>query len=127
MIEYNIAIATDDEQIRQLYETAFPEDEQIPWEDLMRLVGEMPLDLFIFRECRFIQLFYLFVSIGCCYLFCGHNSIVSPSLVISQKGINFSSVNSFIRHEDSNPLATKCMGTNIPTLNRSINCRPPSV
>ena len=44
MIEYNIAIAADDEQIRQLYETAFPEDEQIPWEDLMRLVGEMPLD-----------------------------------------------------------------------------------
>ena len=28
----------------QLYETAFPEDEQIPWDDLMRLVGEMPLD-----------------------------------------------------------------------------------
>ena len=44
MIEYNIAIAADDEQIRLLYETAFPEDEQIPWEDLMRLVGEMSLD-----------------------------------------------------------------------------------
>ena len=23
---------------------AFPEDEQIPWDDLMRLIGEMPLD-----------------------------------------------------------------------------------
>ena len=33
-----------DQQIRQLYETAFPEDEQIPWKDLMRLIGEMPLD-----------------------------------------------------------------------------------
>ena len=36
--------ATADEKIKQLYETAFPEDEQIPWDDLMRLVGEMPLD-----------------------------------------------------------------------------------
>ena len=33
-----------DEQIKLLYETAFPEDEQIPWDDLIRLVGEMPLD-----------------------------------------------------------------------------------
>ena len=32
------------QQIRQLYESAFPEDEQIPWKDLMRLVKEMPLD-----------------------------------------------------------------------------------
>lgn len=39
-----ITAATADEQIKQLYETAFPEDEQIPWKDLMRLVGEMPLD-----------------------------------------------------------------------------------
>ena len=35
---------TEVQKIKQLYETAFPEDEQIPWEDLMRLVGEMPLD-----------------------------------------------------------------------------------
>ena len=33
-----------DDQIKQLYETAFPVDEQIPWSDLMRLVSEMPLD-----------------------------------------------------------------------------------
>ena len=32
------------EQLRRLYETAFPEDEQIPWADLMRLIGEMSLD-----------------------------------------------------------------------------------
>ena len=44
MIEKKINISTTDKQIRQLYETAFPEDEQIPWDDLMRLVGEMPLD-----------------------------------------------------------------------------------
>ena len=44
MTEKKINISTADEQIRQLYETAFPEDEQIPWKDLMRLVEEMPLD-----------------------------------------------------------------------------------
>ena len=35
---------TADEKIKLLYETAFPEDERIPWDDLMRLVDEMPLD-----------------------------------------------------------------------------------
>ena len=39
-----ITAANADEKIKQLYETAFPEDEQIPWDDLMRLIGEMPLD-----------------------------------------------------------------------------------
>ena len=54
-------------------------------------------------------------------------SIVSPSLLISQKGMPFSSVNSFMRQADSKPLATKCMGTKRPTLKRSMNCRPPRV
>ena len=45
MIEKNLTAAIADEKIKQLYETAFPEDEQIPWKDLMRLVEEMPLDL----------------------------------------------------------------------------------
>ena len=35
---------TEVQTIKQMYETAFPEDEQIPWDDLMRLIGEMPLD-----------------------------------------------------------------------------------
>ena len=39
-----ITASNADEKIKQLYETAFPEDEQIPWKDLMRLVEEMPLD-----------------------------------------------------------------------------------
>ena len=39
-----ITAATADEKIKHLYETAFPEDEQIPWKDLMRLVEKMPLD-----------------------------------------------------------------------------------
>ena len=44
MIEKNLTAAIADEKIKQLYETAFPEDEQIPWKDLVRLVEEMPLD-----------------------------------------------------------------------------------
>ena len=44
MKEKRITVATADEKLKQLYETAFPEDEQIPWKDLMRLVVEMPLD-----------------------------------------------------------------------------------
>ena len=39
-----ITAANADQKIKKLYETAFPEDEQIQWDDLMRLVGEMPLD-----------------------------------------------------------------------------------
>jgi GNAT superfamily N-acetyltransferase len=44
MTTKQITAANADEKIKQLYETAFPEDEQIPWNELMRLVGEMPLD-----------------------------------------------------------------------------------
>ena len=44
MREKQITATYADEQIKQLYETAFPEGEQIPWEDLMRLIEEMPLD-----------------------------------------------------------------------------------
>ncbi len=39
-----VSISDADEQMRQLYETAFPEAEQIPWEELLRLTAEMPLD-----------------------------------------------------------------------------------
>ncbi len=44
MITKQVTAANYDEQMRLLYETAFPVDEQIPWDDLMRLVREMPLD-----------------------------------------------------------------------------------
>ena len=47
--------------------------------------------------------------------------LITSILVISQKGMPFSSVKSFIRQADSKPLATKCMGTKRPTLNRSMN------
>ena len=33
-----------DEQLKGLYETAFPNDEKIPWGHLMRLIDEMQLD-----------------------------------------------------------------------------------
>ncbi|MBR1520912.1 MAG: GNAT family N-acetyltransferase [Bacteroidaceae bacterium] len=44
MTEKQITAATADEQTQKLYETAFPEDEQIPWDELLRLVKEMSLD-----------------------------------------------------------------------------------
>ena len=40
----------DNVELRKLYQTAFPEDEQIPWIDLMRLVEEMHLDFTAYYE-----------------------------------------------------------------------------
>ena len=37
-------INAGDEELRRLYEAAFPEKEQIPWDALMVLVERMPLD-----------------------------------------------------------------------------------
>lgn len=45
-----ITASNADEQIRNLYESAFPEEEQIPWDDLMRLIGEMHLDFTAYYE-----------------------------------------------------------------------------
>lgn len=36
--------------LQQLYQTAFPEEEQIPWKELMRMVDEMPLDFTAYYE-----------------------------------------------------------------------------
>ena len=44
MKERRITSSNADEELKQLYQTAFPENEQIPWDDLMRLVEEMHLD-----------------------------------------------------------------------------------
>ena len=38
------SISSLDVQVRRLYETAFPVEEQIPYEDLMVLMDKMPLD-----------------------------------------------------------------------------------
>ena len=35
-----------DVQVRRLYESAFPVEEQIPYEDLMVLMDKMPLDFY---------------------------------------------------------------------------------
>ena len=37
-------------ELRRLYESAFPREERIPWEDLLRLVREMPLEFAEYRE-----------------------------------------------------------------------------
>ena len=50
MTTKQITAANVNEQIKQLYQTAFPKDEQIPWEDLVRLIGEMHLDFTAYYE-----------------------------------------------------------------------------
>ena len=34
----------DNEELRRLYETAFPEQEQIPYEDMIELLDKMDID-----------------------------------------------------------------------------------
>ncbi len=38
------------EEVRHLYETAFPPEEQIPWDDLMVLVERLPLDFTVYYD-----------------------------------------------------------------------------
>ena len=40
----------NDEQIKLLYQTAFPENEQIPWEDLCRIIDQMQFDFTAYYE-----------------------------------------------------------------------------
>lgn len=40
----------NDEQLKTLYKTSFPENEQIPWNDLIRLIEEMNLDFTAYYE-----------------------------------------------------------------------------
>lgn len=44
MTEKTITSKNANEQLRELYETAFPTEEQVPWKVLLRLIEEMPLD-----------------------------------------------------------------------------------
>lgn len=44
------------EQLKLLYQTAFPEEEQIPWDDLLRLVDEMPLDFTAYYDIELTEL-----------------------------------------------------------------------
>ena len=41
---------SENQEVRNLYETAFPENEQIPWDDLMRLIGQMSLDFTVYYD-----------------------------------------------------------------------------
>ena len=38
------------EEVRHLYETAFPPEEQIPWDDVMVLVERLPLDFTVYYD-----------------------------------------------------------------------------
>ena len=42
--------AAADSALRALYESAFPREERIPWEDLLRLVEKMPLEFAEYRD-----------------------------------------------------------------------------
>ena len=42
--------ANANEDVRRLYESAFPKEEQIPWKDLMRLMKKMSLDFTVYYE-----------------------------------------------------------------------------
>ena len=44
------AVEVSNNEVRRLYETAFPEEEQIPWDELMVLVERMPLDFTVYYE-----------------------------------------------------------------------------
>ncbi len=60
MIEKKITAAqADNIQIKQLYETAFPENERIPWSELMRLIDEMHLDFTAFYNDETLVGFYV--------------------------------------------------------------------
>ncbi|WP_027455671.1 GNAT family N-acetyltransferase [Xylanibacter brevis] len=60
MIEMKLTSTQEDIiQIKQLYETAFPENERIPWPDLMRLIDEMHLDFTAFYDDDELIGFYI--------------------------------------------------------------------
>lgn len=51
MIQKQITSAdSNDKQLRDLYEVAFPDNEKIPWDDLIRLIDEMHLDFTAYYE-----------------------------------------------------------------------------
>ena len=50
MTTKQITAVNADEQIKQLYQIAFPEEERIPWDDLLRLIDEMHLDFAAYYE-----------------------------------------------------------------------------
>lgn len=60
MIEKKVTSSqADNKQIKQLYKTAFPENERIPWLDLMRLIDEMHLDFTTFYDDDALVGFYI--------------------------------------------------------------------
>ncbi len=44
------ANANNEEQLKLLYQSSFPENEQIPWNDLVRLIDQMHLDFTVYYE-----------------------------------------------------------------------------
>lgn len=59
MTEIQITEANADCKLKELYETAFPVEEQIPWGDLMVLVEKMPLDFTAYYEGETLMGFFI--------------------------------------------------------------------
>ena len=69
---------------------------------------------FFQAEDHFLDSLFRVCGKGC---FRNQISMLSPSSRMLQKRTPSASAYFFIRQADSNPLATKCMGTSQPTLN----------
>lgn len=52
MTTKQITATNADDQIKQFYESAFPVEEQIPWDDLVRLIGEMGPGLSLLNKVK---------------------------------------------------------------------------
>ena len=49
-VQINSSNANDDKEIRELYETSFPDIERIPYDQLINLIGPMNIDFTAFYE-----------------------------------------------------------------------------
>lgn len=82
MIQKKIAPADiENHELRNLYQTAFPEEEQIPWTDLMRLIEQMPLDFTAYYEGEeFVGINSTYATDSGTPTFTGH-SMITPLLL----------------------------------------------
>ena len=88
MTTKQITATNADEQIKQLYQTAFPEEEQIPWDNLLRLIGEMGLDFTAYYDGEdFIgfTIVYPRLSFSWFWYFAVRKDILSPSLIYGKR------------------------------------------
>ena len=81
------------------------------------LISDEPYRELVYNDIKVPYIMNYYDNSIVCYSY----SKVSPSSFMHQNGMSFSLQNGSILQALSNPLATKCIGTNRFTLNRSIN------